>query len=28
LDKVWQLLRDQEKFSAYVTQEVKNYMDN
>ena len=28
LDKVWRLLRDQEKFSAYVTQEVKNYMDN
>ena len=28
LDKVWLLLRDQEKFSAYVTQEVKNYMDN
>ena len=28
LDKVWQLLRDQEKFSAYFTQEVKNYMDN
>ena len=28
LDKVWRLLSDQEKFSAYVTQEVKNYMDN
>ena len=28
LDKVWLLLRDQEKFSAYVTQQVKNYMDN
>lgn len=28
LDKVWRLLRDQENFSAYVTQEVKNYMDN
>ena len=28
LDKVWRLLGDQEKFSAYVTQEVKNYMDN
>ncbi len=28
LDKVWRLLRDEEKFSAYVTQEVKNYMDN
>ena len=28
LDKVWRLLRDQEKFSAYVTQEVKIYMDN
>ena len=28
LDKVWRLLRDQEKFSAYITQEVKNYMDN
>ena len=28
LDKVWRLLRDQEKFSAYVIQEVKNYMDN
>jgi hypothetical protein len=28
LDKVWRLLRDQEKFSAYVTQEVKKYMDN
>lgn len=28
LDKVWRLLRDQEKFSAYVTKEVKNYMDN
>jgi hypothetical protein len=28
LDKVWRLLRDQEKFSAYVTHEVKNYMDN
>jgi len=25
---VWRLLRDQEKFSAYVTQEVKIYMDN
>ena len=28
LDKVWRLIRDQEKFSAYVTHEVKNYMDN
>jgi hypothetical protein len=28
LDKVWRLLRDQEKFFAYVTQEVRNYMDN
>ena len=28
LDKVWRLLRDEEKFSAYVTQAVKNYMDN
>jgi len=28
LDKVWRLLRDQEKFSAYVTHEVKNYIDN
>ena len=28
LDKVWQFLRDQEKFFAYVTQKVKNYMDN
>ena len=28
LDKVWQLLRDQEKFSAYVIQEVKKYLGN
>ncbi len=28
LDKVWRLLRDQEIFFAYVTQEVRNYMDN
>ena len=28
LDKVWRFLRDQEKFFAYVTQKVKNYMDN
>ncbi len=28
LDKVWRLLKDQENFSDYVTQEVKNYMDN
>lgn len=28
LDKVWLLLRDQEKFFAYVTQEVRTYMDN
>jgi hypothetical protein len=28
LDKVWRLLRDQEKFFAYVTQELRNYMDN
>jgi len=28
LDKVWRLLRDQEKFFAYVTQKVSNYMDN
>ena len=28
LDKVWRLLRDQKKFFAYVTQEVRNYMDN
>ncbi len=28
MDKVWQLLRDQEKFSAYVTQEVKKYLGN
>jgi len=28
LDKVWQLLRDQEKFSVYVTQEVKKYLGN
>jgi len=28
LDKVWQFLRDQENFFTYVTQKVKNYMDN
>ena len=28
LDKVWQFIRDQEKFFAYVTQEVRKYMDN
>ena len=28
LEKVWLLLRDQRKFFAYVTQEVKNYLDN
>ena len=28
LDKVWRLLREQEKFFAYVTQEVRNYIDN
>ena len=28
LDKVWRLLKDQEKFFAYVTQKVSNYMEN
>jgi len=28
LDKIWQLLGDQEKFSAYVTQEVRKYLEN
>jgi len=28
LDKVWQLLSDQEEFSVYVTQEVKKYLEN
>ncbi len=27
LDKVWQLLRNQEKFSAYVTQEIRDYLE-
>ncbi|MBU3916661.1 hypothetical protein KKA14_14100 [bacterium] len=28
LEKVWLLLRDQREFFAYVTQEVRNYLDN
>ena len=28
LNKVWELLRNQEKFFSYVTQEVRNYLEN
>ncbi len=28
LDKVWQYLRDQEKFTAYVAEEMKAFMEN
>jgi len=28
LDKVWQLLRNQEKFFSYVEGEIKKYMEN
>ena len=28
LDRVWQLLRNQEKFFSYVEGEIKKYMDN
>jgi len=28
LDKVWQHLRDQEKFTAYVAEEMKAFMEN
>lgn len=28
LDKVWQLLRNQEKFFSYVASEVKKYLEN
>lgn len=28
LDKVWQLLKNQEKFFSYVESEIKKYMEN
>lgn len=28
LNKVWELLRNQEKFFSYVTREVRNYLEN
>jgi hypothetical protein len=28
LSEVWKLLRNQEKFFSYVTQEVRNYLEN